>query len=509
MTIQPVHGHSQKAPAAVHSTPSPAPAVPLADPVDLCDRAPALPGPEASEARPPVPGGNAPSALPTRSARQPLGPPPPLSVIAFLDGTDRAVEPVIRFHLDRLQQAHQAGVRVTAEMYRRTPTPNLTISGLGLRILAPGLAGLAVAGAVTGAPLLGCAILALGAGAARLLHSRDQGQERLRTATMRRQTADPEWAGARRYRMEPQGMREEPVAPEARPTPDRLRRLLVAGMRTCPGERNVLYVSGHGAGFRRLASMPGADFARAIAAGVREANEPVGLLVTDSCLMGNLEAMALLPEGMQAVVASERPVAEAFIVPGRHREARGELALALESALPDGQAGSPLDLARLVVERAPEQPEGSSFFALDLGALRQRLMPALDRLGGHLVESSDPAGVLAVRAAPEVQPALDYRDLGGFLEGLQARTADPETARLAAEARAALASTVLARKTSGAYSGDSGLSFQATAANLQDVRDPALDLVFGVRTPSSEVPLPAGWRRFLVKVAQESAPPSL
>jgi hypothetical protein len=447
--------------------------------------------------------------LPEEPTGEALGPQAPLSVIAFLDGTDRQVEPVIRFHLDRLQQAHQDGVRVTAELYRQTPTANLTLSGLGLKVLAPALAGLAVAGVAVGAPLLGCALLAVGAGAARLLHARDQGQARLRTATMRQQTPDPEWAGSKRYRMGAQGRREEPVVPGATPTADGLRRLLVAGMRTCPGERNVLYVSGHGAGFRRIASMAGSEFARALAAGMRDANEPVGLLVTDSCLMGNLEAMALMPAGLQAVVASERPVAEAFILPGRQREARGELALALESALPAGQEESPLELARRVVERAPDQPDGTSFFAVDLGALRQRLMPALDRLGEHLVGSSDPAGLPAVQAAPEVQPTLNYRDLGGFLEELQARTADPDTGRLAAEARTALASTILARRTSGAYAADSGLSFQATAATLQDVRDPALDIVFGVRTSSSDVPLPLGWRRFLVRVAQESGPPGL
>lgn len=193
-----------------------------------------------------------------------------------------------------------------------------------------------------------------------------------------------------------------------------------------PQSRQVIYISGHGYQ-NRAAGLYFDDLGKT----VRGAEA----VLLDACNGGQIEALIKLADSAKVAVCSEHTVrASGFPIQ----------AMFDKSEFPQDSRA----LATALVQSAARNRPAESLVAVDLQALKQKLLPCLDRLGRHLL-GGDLAGVKEALQASETTDTSGKTtvDLGSFLAGL------PESPQLL-EARQALNHTVLAMAGHGTISFD-------------------------------------------------------
>lgn len=437
---------------------------------------------------PSVPSPTSPSPTPSRAG---------VKVTAFLDASERVVEPYGAKRVDCLEKARLdagADLDATAQVFRSGATPReKMISGLtklGINAALP------VLGAVVGGPV-GLALgLAAGAGVFLLGYGRQGLGEIVSAHQQRAQLPDPDWKGMRRYEIaadagpgfdsQAVSSADERVHPRASDLTD----LLCASMD--PVRTNVVYVLGHGLGYRQAASMPVTQLSDSLREASRQTGAQADVLVMESCLMGNVEAMNELRDAATVAVVSEETLSvDALPI----REMMADAAM---------QGGTPQEIARRMVEIASSEKGIDTLHAVDLTKM-PALMQSLDTLGSHL------AGEISNGRGPEIKAAVEQAmeypqgklmfleramtklsDLGNFLDALPESGVGPETADSARQARQAMRDVIIGDTHGEGYERASGLSFQSGTRGLAGMLDKAPDM-----DAYERLSLPPGWRAFI------------
>lgn len=441
--------------------------------------------------------------MPAHAEDTPVNIPSRLLLVGLVDGRQAAIERNdVRLHLQQLHEVKdQLGDRFEAVVEAHTgsdSTRGKAVGGLLKTLLPTGLAaGVALGlGSLTGG--LGLALLGAPVvwGGARQL----------------KEWAElPRWQGRKTFHIGQGEVERGSQAPAARPLVERLGQ----AMRDYPGSRTVMLVGGHGLGYYTSAGMPMHELGQAM----QTLQQPVDIALFDSCLMGNVEALAQLGDRARIAITAEglmptqrsqlgaMPLADMLKAAAQSGDLAGAARQMVEQAAdsmleqrgPDSEKVTTLrqelaqetdpDLKRinktLLDIYAPPIP---GLAAVDLQALQQGLLPALDRLGRQLTQQLQQGQLQPILAAARQSQLSDskaFHDLGSFLQQL----GSPE----AQQAAEALQAALLAQR-SEEGSGFSGLSIQLLPLEVA----PEGTRVEGdpISQPHDLKGLPQGWVEF-------------
>lgn len=222
------------------------------------------------------------------------------------------------------------------------------------------------------------------------------------------------------------------------------------GSRFQEGDTNIAYVAGHGWGPWKVASMLTRDFAAAM----DKAGTQPDVVVFESCLMGNLEALSLLRGKARVAVVSEELMVAGGLG-GGHLPIRAMLAGAAR------QGGTPQEIGQRMVEQAGRAGV-PTLAAIDLDQL-DTVFSKLGELSERLLALPPEKKQALRQALHESLPVpasdhqlggkADFSDLGDFLT--RVGKVDPG----AAAVREALDRAVIARTATSENASTTGLSF--------------------------------------------------
>lgn len=414
-----------------------------------------------------------------------------VAVTSLLDASERNLEPLVVRSLDVWAQASAASDTVVrADIFRAGSTlaekkrmhlqDQLTawggrLAGVAASLLSPFGSGLE--------PLIADTLTRT----ARTLwsESADNKESRLVHQSL---TLD-DWAGRRSYTIE-DGKLSAPcnAQPERRfSSAEEIKQNLVDTMRAYPSRLQVAHVFSHGSGHvENLAGVPPRAFGQALRDAAAETGRAPDVLLLESCLMGNLEALAGFTGGAQWAVASEKTLhfnaSEADL--GQNLLTGPSLAEAFSQHAQSGE-----QLARNLVDQVSRQKQAqNTVAAINLGALSQQVLPRLDELSTLLNTPEQKEAVertLAETASADAQ--WGFLDFGSWMARLQAASDLSEAARAkAGELAQQLAHTVDARLSPSAQAqGLTGLSFQ----------DPRVYRRSDLQTMLDRTDMPASWKQ--------------
>jgi hypothetical protein len=406
-------------------------------------------------------------------ARTGAGEEPKVNVIAHIDATDGVVEPFLVARMDDFEKVKtNLGNRidVTAEVFRAGKTPKAKIlTGLGnlgahLAIPAAGFAiggvvGLAIGGLIdAGMFLLGITRHGLGELMSGVYH--------------RKHLPEPDWKGMRTYNIAPDRTPAIDTTPTSRnesmkkPSVAGFGNFIASSIKKFPCALNIVFVSGHGLGHKQVASMRVRDLRSSLEMAQTNAGKKPDIIMMESCLMGNMEAMAELRNSAKVAVVSE--------------EVLNATALPLKDMLADAavKGGTPQEIGRRMVELAGKEGGIETLAAIDLEKM-EPVLKSLDTLGTRLLEEIRRGKKEEIQAAAKEamkfpqgkmmfleRRLLNFSDLGGFLSALEDRGLEPATKRAVSEAKRAIGEAVIARISSDDYKVTTGMSFQAKEGAL-------------------------------------------
>ncbi len=116
--------------------------------------------------------------------------------------------------------------------------------------------------------------------------------------------SEPVWSGRRVYEIVPDASKRIDSVGQA--TQAGTGDLLATGLTPYPNSMHVVHMVGHGRGYRQSAGVAFSQFCQALQQTVAAAGRPLDLLIMESCLQGNLEALtALAPLARYALVSED------------------------------------------------------------------------------------------------------------------------------------------------------------------------------------------------------------
>lgn len=387
-----------------------------------------------------------------------------VNVVAHIDASEEVVEPFLAKRLDEFESAKtEAGndLNITGQVIRKGSNPTSKVVK-GLAILGA-QAALPVAGFMLGGPI-GLGVGLLGAGAMYAIGLTRQGLGEIESARYHRQCLpDGDWSGRRIYTVTADdkpgiasAMLSEEASTKAPSTPELARYFADNMDRTAT---NIVFVSGHGLGFRNVASMPTGQVARALNRANELSGQTPDVLIMESCLMGNLETLEHLKGTARVAVLSE----EVLMVDAL------PLKDMLVSASKDG--GTPQEIGQKMVELAGATGNIQTLAAFDLSKLDD-FNASLDNLGTKLQGELAGGNRAEIQAAAKEagkfpQPSmlfleralLNFSDFGSFLEKLDEKNLSAETKTAAQETKARMEDMIVAKTTGKGYENASGVSF--------------------------------------------------
>lgn len=405
-------------------------------------------------------------------------------LVSWMDATEAVIEPMAVDSLNKIEDAHSTGgASFTADlMLERNVMPFGKKMAIGAAQLGL-LAGSGVAVAMGASAALGGSLIGLGvavAGGALLYHKGSQlflrGLGHCYSAIKDRNIGEPPWSGIRTY--EVTGNKSEaldgtvtsdkPLA-EKRDIPS-VSDFLANGMKKYPKEDiTVVHMMGHGLGYRQTAGLGYKDYKSVVEDTVQKAGRPIDVLLLESCLEGNLEAVAGVGDKARYVLVSEETIKAGAV---------GDL-LKDTTARTAGQTVTPEQWGKSMVESAGRMQNSpdpmTSMLAPETLALvdTQKLpavVTAVDNLGA-LLRSEIATNADALTAAvkntqlyPKMWPhrstgeKLGMGDLGHFCRNLQ---------------KAYTGQTLLERSGFGPFRSEKEVTFPNAAAspNAQAVLD--------------------------------------
>lgn len=250
------------------------------------------------------------------------------------------------------------------------------------------------------------------------------------------------------------------------------------------GKNNVLVLNGHGTpGVQaRVGSLPISDVSRVLRKKCQDTGLKTGLMVLDSCQLGNLSVLKALEGTTDYLVASEADIDVAVQSdPGK-------------SFNPYPSLSKPASNNRELAHQVVDDAKGvSTMAAYDMGKL-PGLFDGLDRLGTLLTEKNDrrvvkrmlDAAMEETKASTQSHGSPKVIDLGAFCNQVKKLSHNPDTKKQAADVLAELDKVVTHKKASGRFFNSSHISFENPNKMVQ--RD---------RNALMMSKLPDGWKDFL------------
>jgi Clostripain family len=409
----------------------------------------------------------------------------PRKVLSYLDHSDPRLAKTkgLHFEAQERQLEDRADISSVGRVFKdgdATPPMDPTLAIVG------GVLGLGAAVVSAFAPL-GLLALTLPIAAFFIKSSASQAKEMI--AQKKFDKSNLNFQGSRTWQLQgndtSKGHIDSPLLqedPQAQPSKKDFQEFIDQHME--PGKDNVLVLNGHGTpGVQaRVGGFPIHDVSRVLTKKHQETGLKTGLIVLDSCQLGNLSVLKALEGCTDFLVASEADIDVAV-----HRNPNQSF-----SPYPtlNKASGDNRELAQNVVREAKGV---STIAAYDMEQLPQ-LFEDLSKLGTLLTHSNDRKAVTRMldEARDKTKVSTQSRstprviDLGAFCEIVRKRSQNAETKMQAAAVLKQMNSVVTEKKTSGKFFESSHITFEnPTRMNQRD------------RNALVMSKLPDGWKDFL------------
>lgn len=427
-----------------------------------------------------------------------------LNVIAHTDASDGTVEPFLAARVDSFEKAKtKAGknIDLTSQVYRAGVTPkSKIIKGLG--ILGVHLA-IPAAGFLVGGPI-GLAVGGLIDAGMFVLGITKQGLGTAMSGFVHRKSlpGEADWKGKRVYNVgadKTEGIDTKPAVIDEnagkKPSSGELANFIANGMKKHPSATNVVYLGGHGFGYKQVASMTANQLKGVLARSEQLSGKKPDVVVMESCLMGNVEAMSELKDSAKVALVSEEVVAAT--------------ALPIDDMLADAanKGGTPEEIGKRMIDLAKDIEGVETYAAVNL----EKMKPLLGKMNtlGKLVQSE-----IAMGKKADVQEAVkkamkfpqgklmflerkmvNFSDLGGFVKALDSDKFSNTTRKAAKETLKAIDDVIIAKTTREGYKETSGLSFQVKSNGMLE-SSPEMAPYFGVD-------MPHGWKGMINQISMK------
>ncbi|MBM3463913.1 MAG: hypothetical protein FJX76_17600 [Armatimonadetes bacterium] len=319
---------------------------------------------------------------------------PDVHLITHIDATEPVIEPFATLSIQQLEEMKKSGgANFTADVSidRKTEAPALKIAKGVLTtaaMLAPLGAGIAVA-CTAGSFIVGGLAIYLGFKGTKALALKgflQKGLGRIMSGIKESKMEEPRWDGRRVYQVEADktGAIDSKIVsqgdlPKMR-DPNDISKFLINNMKAYPSGTTVVHMMGHGLGYRYSAGLPFSAYEKVLEDTTKAAGKPADIVLLESCLQGNLEALAATSSYSRYSVLSEETVSAGVI---------GEI-LKNTAAHNAGKALTPRELGTKLIEesRAMEpapgtpsmNPSAETLVLVD-NAKVPALVAAVDRLG--------------------------------------------------------------------------------------------------------------------------------
>lgn len=386
--------------------------------------------------------------------QRPVGPPavgpevasPDIHVITHIDATEPVIEPFATLGLQQLEEMKKAGgahVTADATIDRLTVAPAVKIAKGALTtafMLAPMGLGIA-AGIAAGSFLVGAAGLHIGFKLTKSLAMKgflQKGLGGIMSGIKESKMAEPRWDGRRTYEIEADKTAavdskivSQGDLPKVR-YPQDITNFLASNMKKYPSGTTVVHMVGHGLGYRYSAGLPFNAYTRVLADTTAQAGRPTDVLLLESCLQGNLEALSASSAYARYAVLSEETVTAGVV---------GDL---LTNAVTHtaGQSLTPRDFGKQLIKEADAigqptslkdmKPGAETLTLIDMTKV-PALVSAVDKLGTVLADEVGDGRTEFIRGAVDgteeypkpgimkrTRDLLAIGDLKDFCERLQA-----------------------------------------------------------------------------------------
>lgn len=380
------------------------------------------------------------------SRTPPTPSPTRVHLVSWMDATEAVIEPMAVDSLNKIEDARGAGGNnFTADlMLERKVMPYGKKMAIGAAQLGL-LVGAGAAVALGGCAALGGSLVGLGVAAAggALIYKKGtqlflRGLGHCYSAYKDKNIGEPMWSGARTYEvtggnttpaLDGKVTSDKPLD-EKRDIPS-VSDFLANGMKKYPKEDiTVVHLMGHGLGYRQTAGLGYKEYKSVVEDTVTKAGRPIDVLLLESCLEGNLEAVAGVGDKARYVLVSEETI-KAGAVGDMLRTTTGQTR---------GQTLTPEQWGRKMVDAADQMQNSSDMMEKALAPETLALvdtqqipavLSAVDALGG-LLKSEIATNGDALKAAvkntqlyPKMWPhretgeKLGMGDLGHFCRNLE------------------------------------------------------------------------------------------
>lgn len=423
-----------------------------------------------------------------------------LKMVAFMDATEEVVEPALSSRIDDFEKAKSdAGARldITAQLYRKGASPLSKIAkGLGLMAIH---AAIPAAGFIIAGPLglalgiIDVSLFFLPTGTTRqAINELDSGFNH------RRILKEPDWKGNRTFEITENKTEKfdskiisEDVKARSISSGD-LTKLVSDRMKNDPDSTKLLFISGHGLGYRQVAGMPVKELASALEKSEKESGAKPDIIFMESCLEGNMEGLCQLKNRAKIAILSEE-----FI----YTEAMPIREMLREAAL---KGGTPKEISRKMIEKAGETGKLQTMAAFDLNKI-DGFLSALDILGKCLLKEEAEGKKSEIKSAlrktvrlPKLKSMileralLNFSDMGGFLSALMDKKLSAETKEAIKSVQNSLKEMIIAYVHNDEYRNMSGISFQSGKSILSDVLEHIDNM-----GKYDDVNIPESWKTFI------------
>lgn len=422
---------------------------------------------------------------------------PSANVIAHIDATEGTVEPFLAARIDDFEKVKTEApskLNIAAQIYRAGETPAQKIKkgllNLGAHLAIPA-AGFAIGG------LVGLGVgLAVDAGLFVLGLTRQGLGSFFSGLTHRKSLPEPDWHGRRTYTITPDQTPSFDSKPTSvndakglKPNGVEFSRFVSDNIKKYPSATSVIFMGGHGFGYRQVAGMTVKQVSTALQMAEADSQKKPDVIVMESCLMGNMEAMNELKGRAKVAVVSEETISAT--------------ALPLKDMLLSvaNEGGTPQEIGKRMVELAGRTGNVETIAAIDLDKM-EPVAQALDGLGSSLLKelgNGKKADLQkAVKAAMKFPQGkmmflerllINFSDLGEFLKALEKGNFSDETRAGAEAVRKAVDGAVIAKASSQEYKTFSGLSFQSKVSAFIE-KSPDMGSF-------QDLDLPKSWKTFV------------
>lgn len=378
-----------------------------------------------------------------------------LTLMGHIDATPRELEPHETAEIDQFEQAWRPDTQVCMSISRRSKSCARQAVEGGLQIGAAQVCdALAATLGPTGA-VFGLASLVLQIAGLRNVIGAGLG------AVTRR---EPAWNGTRVYEVGPNLRNDRidspPVAQSAstQPEPAEITSFMVATMKRFPAQVTACMISGHGMAYQSLAGFEMQQWKQVLEDTARQSGRKIDVLVCESCLTGNLEALQMLSGAARYAVVSAQTM-----------RAEGLPWKPIIDSLPAGRLTAE-GFARSIVREADKHGAIETLAVIDLQKVAP-LMRSVEALGSALTAAVEAGEADAVKAAlreaqalgsrnPLSQALFSVRDVGQIADAVVKQVQAPEAVSAAHQVKQACHVAVLTGATDVDHKKSSFISVQ-------------------------------------------------